>query len=190
MSIWKNKKFVSLVMLHSVFAAVSIFLALAAKVYADQFVGSAIPDLILDHIPRIDTSFFFYQGAFALVAVILVAVYCLPQYIPFILASVASFYLIRSCLMVTTHLPAAYAPSGNDLFFSGHTGLPFLMALVFWRYAILRYFFVFASVVAGISVLLSHVHYTIDVLAAYFITYSIYKICVRIFHIEHGYLRS
>jgi hypothetical protein len=126
MSIWKNKKFVSLVMLHSVFAAVSIFLALASKVYADQFVGPAIPDLILDHIPRIDTSFFFYQGAFALVAVILVAVYCLPQYIPFILASVALFYLIRSCLMVTTHLPAAYAPSGNDLFFSGHTGPPFL----------------------------------------------------------------
>lgn len=190
MSIWKNKKFVSLVILHSGFAAVSIALALISKVYADQFVGPAIPDLILDHVPRIDTSFFFYQGAFILVTVIIVTVFSVPQYIPFVLASVALFYLIRSCLMVTTHLPAAYAPSGNDLFFSGHTGLPFLMALVFWRYAILRYFFVFASVVAGISVLLSHVHYTIDVLAAYFITYSIYKICVRIFHIEHGYLRS
>ncbi len=190
MSIWKNKKFISHVVLHSIFVGVSVALALLAKMYADQFVGNAIPDLILDHIPQMDTSFFFYQGAFILVAVIVGVVVMMPQYIPFTLASVALFYLIRSLLMVTTHLPAANPLSGNDLFFSGHTGLPFLMALIFWQYKKLRYFFIIASIIAGISVLLSHVHYSIDVLAAYFITYSIYRICLKIFATEYGYVRS
>lgn len=184
----KNSAFISRTLLHTVFAAISIFLALAAKQYADQFVGPSVPDLILDHIPRIDTSFFFYQGAFMLVAVLLWVVIRMPRYIPFTLASVGLMYLIRSVMMVSTHLPAAYAPSGNDLFFSGHTALPFLFALIFWKYKTLRYFFIAASCIAGTSVLLSHVHYSIDVLAAPFITYTIFVLSKKVFSKEYSFL--
>jgi hypothetical protein len=170
---------------NTIFLIISIVLALVAKQYADSFEGTPIPDLILDHIPYVNTDFFFYQGAFILLAIVLALFIRMPRYIPFTFASVALFYLIRSGFMVTTHLPAASAISGNDLFFSGHTGLPFLFSLIFWKHTTFRYIFIAASGIAGVSVLLSHVHYTIDVLGAYFITYTIYVIAKKIFKKEY-----
>jgi membrane-associated phospholipid phosphatase len=63
---------------------------------------------------------------------------------------------------------------GNDLFFSGHTGAPFLLALIFWRIPPLRYLFLAWSLFFAVIVLLGHLHYTIDVLSAFFITYTIF----------------
>jgi membrane-associated phospholipid phosphatase len=70
---------------------------------------------------------------------------------------------------------------GGDLFFSGHTGLPFLMALIFWNHPRLRYTFIAASLIFGTSAILGHYHYSIDVFAAYFITYSIFHIARTMF---------
>ncbi len=70
---------------------------------------------------------------------------------------------------------------GGDLFFSGHTGLPFLMALVFWKKPILRYFFIASAIGFGAVVLLTHLHYSIDVLSAFFITYTIFHIAEFLF---------
>jgi hypothetical protein len=60
-------------------------------------------------------------------------------------------------------------------FFSGHTGLPFLTMLIFWDERLWRYFYMGLSFVFGVSVLLAHVHYSIDVLAAPYIAYCIFK---------------
>ncbi|MEI8091030.1 MAG: phosphatase PAP2-related protein [bacterium] len=62
---------------------------------------------------------------------------------------------------------------GADLFFSGHTGLPFLFALIFWNNKWMRYLFVLTAIYFGAIVLLGHLHYSIDVLSAFFITYTI-----------------
>ena len=70
---------------------------------------------------------------------------------------------------------------GGDLFFSGHTGLPFLMALIFWNNKYLRYSFFALSFIFAATVLLGHLHYSIDVLAAFFITYTIFHIAIFIF---------
>ncbi len=43
---------------------------------------------------------------------------------------------------------------GSDLFFSGHTGAPFLLALIFWKQPALRAVFLGASGVFAVSVLL------------------------------------
>jgi len=177
----KKSELVSRSLIYAVCLGVSIFIALAAREYAGTFPGAPIPDLILDHIPYINNDFFFYQGAIMLVGLMLFVVIRVPQYIPFTLASAALFYLIRSGFMVTTHLPATSAISKQDLFFSGHTGLPFLFALIFWRYKALRYILIIASGLAGASVLFAHQHYTIDVLGAYFITYTIYQIAKKVF---------
>jgi hypothetical protein len=48
---------------------------------------------------------------------------------------------------------------GGDLFFSGHTGLPFLMALLFWENLRLRVLFIASSVFFGIIVLMGHILY-------------------------------
>ena len=55
------------------------------------------------------------------------------------------------------------------------------MALIFWDDDFWRPFFIVMAVVFGASVLLAHVHYSIDVFAAPFIVYGVYKIAERFF---------
>jgi membrane-associated phospholipid phosphatase len=118
-----------------------------------------------------------------------------PNYLPFAFKSVAVFILIRSVFISLTHIgpfPTHVIISstffnreafngiftGNDLFFSGHTGLPFLLALMIWNVdKKFRYVFLGFSVLFAVVVLLGHLHYSIDVLSAFFITYSIFQIC-------------
>ncbi|WP_460374341.1 hypothetical protein, partial [Staphylococcus aureus] len=47
-------------------------------------------------------------------------------------------------------------------FFSGHTGLPFLIALIFWDDLRTRLILILLSVVFGAAVLVAHIHYSID----------------------------
>jgi hypothetical protein len=63
----------------------------------------------------------------------------------------------------------------KDLFFSGHTATLFLLFLLSDKKQ-LKIFFLISTVLVGIAVLLQHVHYTIDVLAAPFFAYSSYRI--------------
>lgn len=63
----------------------------------------------------------------------------------------------------------------KDLFFSGHTATLFLLFLVSEK-KYLKIIFLISTVLVGIAVLLQHVHYTVDVLAAPFFAYSSYRI--------------
>ncbi len=58
----------------------------------------------------------------------------------------------------------------KDLFFSGHTATLFLLFLLAEKKQ-LKVFFLASTIVVAISVLLQHVHYSIDVFAAPFFTY-------------------
>jgi membrane-associated phospholipid phosphatase len=64
------------------------------------------------------------------------------------------------------------------------------MALIFWKNKILRYTFIFLSVFFGVIVLLGHIHYSIDVLAAFFITYTIWHISEKLFKKELEYFNN
>jgi len=55
------------------------------------------------------------------------------------------------------------------------------MALVFYHEKHWRYIYFAISIVFGISVLIAHIHYSIDVFAAPFITYSIFSIARILF---------
>ena len=70
------------------------------------------------------------------------------------------------------------------LFFSGHTGLPFLLALMFWEHKVIRNIFLTFSFTFAIVVLLGHIHYSIDVLSAFFISYGILDVCKFLFKRE------
>ena len=63
----------------------------------------------------------------------------------------------------------------KDLFFSGHTSNMFLMCLCLTKKTD-KYLAFIATIAVGILVLVQHVHYTIDVLAAFFFTYIIYRV--------------
>lgn len=58
----------------------------------------------------------------------------------------------------------------KDLFFSGHTATLFLLFLLAEK-KFLKYFFLISTILVAVSVLLQHVHYTIDVFAAPFFAY-------------------
>ena len=63
----------------------------------------------------------------------------------------------------------------KDLFFSGHTATLFLLFLLTEKKT-LKFIFVISTFIVGISVLLQHVHYSIDVFVAPFVAYGSYRI--------------
>ena len=63
----------------------------------------------------------------------------------------------------------------SELFFSGHTGLPYLYSLLAGSTLLGRGCLAF-SVVMGAGVLLTRNHFPIDVLGAYFMTYSTWSL--------------
>lgn len=68
----------------------------------------------------------------------------------------------------------------KDLFFSGHTATLFILFLTAdSKY--LKMIFLISTIGVAISVLLQHVHYTIDVFTAFIITYACYSI-LRLFN--------
>ncbi len=177
---------------------VSLIVNFYAGSYASAQATNSVNDLVLSNIRAYDVDAVFVYGTFVFFA--FMTIYCLrhPFQISYILKSISLFVLIRCVFISLTHIwpyPTSIAidPSMNlygifsrlsftgDLFFSGHTGLPFLMALVFRNNKILRYWFLLASVVFGTVVLLGHLHYSIDVLAAFFITYAINHIAQFLF---------
>ena len=67
----------------------------------------------------------------------------------------------------------------KDLFYSGHTSILVLMALCLKKPTEKKLAMIGASIV-GVLLLVQHVHYTIDVLAAPFFSYAAYRLAGRI----------
>lgn len=166
----------------------------AASLYATERASNAVTDLLLDNLPVVNVDFIVNEGAALFWAFIFVLVVWEPKRIPFAFKSGALFIVIRSFFIMFTHLGPFPERSfldqadflsrltfGGDYFFSGHTGLPFLMALLFWENKLIRFVCLAASVFFGVSVILGHLHYSIDVFAAFFITYSIFVLARRWF---------
>lgn len=166
--------------------------------YVNSLPSLPVTDLILSNIRTYDVGGIFVYGSVVLVLVGLFVGFSRPKYLPFAMKSIALFTLIRSVFVSLTHISAFPTHiiinssffnaqafngifTGNDLFFSGHTGLPFLLALIFWENKKLRIIFLGFSIMFAVVVLLGHIHYSIDVLSAYFITYGIFKICKYLF---------
>ena len=173
--------------------------------YATAHASNYVEDIILSNIPTFDVGAIFSWGVLALIAFILYLVLIHPKRFPFILHSLSTFYFIRGTFVALTHLSPyptrtaldvnfgtlfAKQFGGADLFFSAHTGVPFLMALVFWDTKALRYLFLVWSGIFAITVLLGHLHYSIDVLSAFFITYSIFEITKWLFHKDYKLFHS
>lgn len=190
---FKNKEFVATAVLSLIFLAGSLAINYFAGIYATVHESSSVTDLVLSNIRVYDVDGIFTYGSMIFWLFIVYLLLSEPRRIPFTLKSIAIFVLVRSIFITLTHIGPFPTQTpidsnligkftfGGDLFFSGHTGLPFLMALLFWENKYLRVLFTVAALLFGVVVLLAHLHYSIDVLSAFFITYTIFHISERIF---------
>lgn len=160
-----------------------------------------VGDLLLDNLPVVNLNFIIIECA--LVAFVLGAVFVLfnPRYILFTLKTFALFIIIRALFVSLTHVGIypgyidpglgffdgiySYLNLQTGFFFSGHTGLPFLMALIFWNRLTARVVFLSLSLIFAVAVLFAHSHYSIDVFAAPFMVYGIYRIALHLFPKDH-----
>ena len=189
-----NKEFLASLAFSFLIFLASLVINFYAGVYATERASNAVTDLILSNIRVYDVDAIFIYGPIFFYFFVACILIMRPHLIPFSLKSVGLFILIRSIFISLTHIgpfpsqlaisPANvvnYFTPGGDLFFSAHTGLPFLLALIFWENIRLRVFFIASSLFFGAIVLMGHLHYSIDVLAAFFITYTIYHIACAFF---------
>ncbi len=174
--------------------------------YASRVPSSSVHDLFLDNLPVVDMNLVIVEGALAIIALSIVLVLVKKSHLIFTIKAVAIFIATRAVFISITHLgiyPGQVNPDTGffdriytglgleaGFFFSGHTGMPFLMSLIFWDNRIWRYVYLSIAVVFGISVILAHVHYSIDVLAAPYITYTIYKISQYFFPEDYKLIKD
>jgi hypothetical protein len=178
---------------------VSVYATHLASRYAEINASNFVEDLILSNTRVYDFELIFVHGAIMMTLFVVVLCFVFRKTAPFLIKTVSLFIIIRAMFVSLTHLgpyPTKlmldsgllnFITTGNDLFFSGHTGLPFLVALIFWNHLYLRVLFISTSVVFGVIVLLAHLHYSIDVFAAFFITYSIYHIAIKFFKKDYEF---
>jgi hypothetical protein len=173
---------------------ISLIVNYFASHYAFVRKDNPVTDILLDNLPVVNMDIPFTIGTVVFLIFIIFFILSQPKRIPFILKAIALFVIIRSTFVVMTHigpspLNTLTTPSdigkaftsGADLFFSGHTGMPFLFSLMYWHNPRLRNFFIAISILAAAGVLLGHIHYSIDVASAYFITHGIFLIAQRWF---------
>lgn len=193
-----NRIFLRSILMGMLFFIVSLIVNYNASIYALDVASNPVTDFFLDRLPLVNTELIFIEGFAIFWAFFTLLALHEPRRIPFLLKSLALFITVRAIFVSLTHigpfpeeakidsnLITRAFTSGSDLFFSGHTGIPFLMALMFWEQYYLRIIFLFSSLVMGASVLLGHLHYSIDVFAAFFITYTIFVIAKKFFRKDH-----
>ena len=187
---WKDTSFVLGFIQASCLLAFALIVNFYAVRYATTNAGPPVPDIILSFFNKVDTSFIDYQLALYIQYGFFILIVVYPRYALLFMRSLSILILVRSFFINLTNLgiPEGVVPTvsfftqGGDLFFSGHTALPFLAALVFWDMKFVRYLGFALSIFMGISVLLGHYHYSIDVFAAPFITYGVFKFTEKFFN--------
>lgn len=161
-------------------------------------------DWVLRRLPIINVLPVLSWGWFGLhiyAAAVAVAYY--PRRMPFLLFLLSVYMVVRTIFVFLSPIghPAGMMDMGkldiifsrlmgiwtfnNEFVFSGHTSIPFLFHL-FFEAGWIKPVMLGGSIVMGLCVLLSHNHYTVDVLAAYLVSYSIYKLSERLYY---GYVR-
>ncbi|MCK9186896.1 hypothetical protein M0P48_05730 [Candidatus Gracilibacteria bacterium] len=171
-----------------------------ASQFNDTFFYPPVGDLILDNIDTYDLSFWFTYGVYMLIGFIFLYVILLvPERLPFVFKTYGLLLFVRAIFILLTNFgpPVGFfygagAPADNyllqnflfrnDLFFSGHVALPFIGYLLLrGTNRVVELIILIGSFVMAVTVLLMHVHYSIDVFAAFFITYGVYSLSNEVF---------
>ncbi len=188
-SLWFDRNFILSAVVSFLILYLSSIVNTVAGLTATGAASNAVGDIILDNIPRLDTSIIhgFLAGLVKYLSFLFLLFF--PRYVPFTFKTVAGLILLRSVFINLTNIgiyPDAIpikslVTFGGDLFFSGHVANNFLLALIFWKVTPLRITYLFLTFLFGAGSLLGHYHYSIDVFAAPFFAYGVFNIAKRLF---------
>ena len=183
---FRNKTFVAL-------ALIAIILLLLPSFFAfiEKREGMVLQDFVLERLPATDVSIPTFIIIWSVVLLVFYRIYQNPSIFlvvayGFILMCIARVLTISLLPLnpppglITLKDPIANIAYGGkgifitkDLFYSGHTGNMFLFFLCLqakWDKIIA----LAASFMVGILVLIQHIHYSVDVIAAFIFTYFLY----------------
>jgi hypothetical protein len=188
---WENKLFrkkvyIGLLVFLIIFTCLPFFFF-----YIEQRRGILLNDWILRTIPPYNVSALIFICIWATLLLTLARAFKEPDFFLLMLYSYSMVCIFRYVTMslVPLETPAGLIPLVDplsnlfygkkfitkDLFFSGHTSTLFLMHLCFKRKSD-KYFSLITTILVGALVLIQHVHYTVDVIAAPIFTFIAFKI--------------
>lgn len=154
--------------------------------FAEARTGVSIPDPILKLYEPIDLTWLIFGLIYLCLVVGIIALIKNPEklllafqvYTAVVVVRIIAMYLVpfeapEKIIVLKDPFVEMFGSGESltkDLFFSGHTATLFLL---FWvvESKRLKYVFLVSAVVVGVSIVLQHVHYVIDVIAAPFFTY-------------------
>jgi hypothetical protein len=187
---WRTELAASFALLVPVLFALTHFLD-----WVERRRGVTLPDPVLALFPAVNLTWVTFLIIYAGIIAGLVVLVQNPRRLLLVLQGYAVMALFR---MAAMYLAPLEPPPGiielrdpfveffgggttltRDLFFSGHTSTTFLLFLLIpgkW----LRVAYACATLLIGLCVVLQHVHYTVDVVAAPFFAYGAYSIVLGI----------
>ena len=165
--------------------------------YRDGFPFNPGIDLLVAAMPRKDWSWVLSQGYILfLTGFYLYWIRSDWRKLAFLLAATAVMMTVRDVFLLLTPvgplpglIPLYQGVAGvrgtlefdGELFFSGHTGAPFLYFLASRRHPAVSLVCLLVSLTNGLGVLLTRNHYAIDVLGAFVIVPTVYAMSRRLF---------
>ncbi|MCC7386402.1 MAG: hypothetical protein IT384_31480 [Deltaproteobacteria bacterium] len=194
---WRDERFrprlwIMLVTLVTFSASFSMFVG-----YVEARTGAVLNDPFLALLPRADLTWFTFALIHIAIPVGLIALIRQPWQVVLTLQTWAAMLVLRMAAMYVTPLdpPADVIPLVDpfaqmmfgkdeaplrDLFFSGHTSTMFILFLTATDRRMKALFFGLTLLVVA-AVLIQRVHYTLDVLAAPFFVFALYRLLVPIY---------
>ena len=158
----------------------------------EQRNGPVLNDFVLRMIPSMDLSVLTFLIIWSMIGFLIWRGLQKPMLFLTALISIFLLFLVRifTITFIPLNPPAGLIPLKDplssffyghkdlfitkDLFFSGHTSMQFLIFLCFTRRTD-KLIALLSTLLIGILVLVQHVHYTVDVIAAILLTYFIYQ---------------
>ena len=165
-------------------------------VFVELRKGLILNDILLRILPSINVSWII----FPLIYVSILTALCYLSFYPYLLLrSLQAYFLLTVFRITLIYFIPLDPPSGfvllrdplvdyfiydqnivtKDLFFSGHTSSLFLFYLVVKKKEI-KMMLLLSTLLVGAFILIQHVHYTIDVLAAPFFSWFAWKCVLKL----------
>jgi membrane-associated phospholipid phosphatase len=142
--------------------------------------GPALNDIFLDAVTRVDVVWLHLFLSSVMYTLVIGIFVFFPRRAPFLLWTLVTVILLRVCALPLTEL-GMYVDAvridseytfGGDLFFSGHVAIATTLVYFYWDTPLLRALTLGMLTVTIGTLILGHLHYSIDIFTGLFVGYG------------------